>query len=143
MSVIKTERCPLCQAVVNPAWETCMACHRLLNTSEIAMEPAAVNARPIYWERADLSIAGPATPEFLAKVGTGPKASFWVVAVYNGSPWWIRADTLRSRQDWEQASKVVDMTGLQVTLPRPSPMPPSRKQKQETKRHLFPPQGNT
>lgn len=61
------------------------------------IEPAAPNARPVFWETADRLILGPAVPEFLAQVG----AQFWVVVQYDGAPRWIRSDRLRSRRAFE------------------------------------------
>jgi hypothetical protein len=73
----------------------------------IVIESAAVHTRLIYWERADLSIAGPAQPEFLAQVGTGPRTSYWVVAQFEGGPVWINSVVLRSRQAFEhQATRI-------------------------------------
>ena len=65
------------------------------------IEPAALNASPVYWERAE-SIVGPGTPEFLAKVGDGPTVSYWVVVSYEGQPVWINSIMLRSRRQFEQ-----------------------------------------
>jgi len=110
MGPTKTERCQTCQAVVNPAWETCAACRRPLTTSEIVIEPAAENARPIFWERATTEIVGPAQPEFLARVGTGPRTSYWVVALYGGLPVWINSTVLRSKQAFERQGKPMIVT---------------------------------
>jgi len=143
MSVLKTERCPACQAVVNPAWETCVACHQPLTTDEILIEPAAVNARPIYWERADLTIAGPAQPEFLARVGTGPRASYWVIAQFEGSPLWINTVVLRSRQAFEHQERVTVLEQPNPHRSTENTTPERRKQNEETTPHLFPTHGNT
>jgi hypothetical protein len=105
MGPTKTERCQTCQAVVNPTWETCAACRCPLSTNEILIEPAAPNARPIYWERATTEIVGPARPEFLARVGTGPKAQYWVVAEFHGQPVWINSIVLRSKKQFVQQVK--------------------------------------
>lgn len=70
--------------------------------SDVAMEPAAMNATPIFWERMSTgAILGPAQPEFLAKVGSGLLASYWVVVTYQSEPVWINADSLRSKQQFE------------------------------------------
>lgn len=138
MSSVKTERCQWCQAVVNPAWETCVACHLPLNTDEIVIEPAAPNARPIYWERADLTIVGPAHPEFLARVGTGPRASYWVVAEFLGQPIWINSIVLRSKSAWECQVAVTLVNGLNETSPASPSSHRSRKQNEETNGDLFP-----
>jgi hypothetical protein len=73
---------------------------------DITVEPAAANARPVYWERADGSIVGPAVPEFLAKVGTGLTASYWVVCQLHGQSVWVLTDRLRSRKAFEEQSEV-------------------------------------
>ncbi len=67
----------------------------------IIMEPAAANARPIYWERACGYIVGPATPEWLAKVGNGVTASFWVVCQFQGMPIWVNSTRLRNKRQFE------------------------------------------
>lgn len=104
MGPTKIERCKTCLAVVNPVWETCAACRHPLTTNEIVIEPAATNARPIFWERAT-GIVGPAQPEFLARVGTGPKVSYWVVAQFEGLPIWINSTVLRSKRQFEEQVK--------------------------------------
>jgi len=101
MGPVLPDRCQTCRAVVNPAWETCAACRRPLTSHEITIEQAALHARPVYWERGDTSIVGPGTPEFLARVGQGPKASYWVIALYQGGPVWINSMILRSQQAFE------------------------------------------
>ncbi|BFU93432.1 MAG: hypothetical protein NTNFB02_01540 [Nitrospira sp.] len=76
---------------------------RLVNVPDpIVMESASTTAKPIYWEQADGRIVGPATPEFLAMSGSGPATVFWVVATVNGQGYWIRADRLRSRAQYER-----------------------------------------
>jgi len=77
--------------------------------SDVVIEPAAPNARLIYWERAT-GIVGPAQPEFLVMVGSGPTASFWVVVQFEGLPIWINSTVLRSQQAFAQqiTPKVVD-----------------------------------
>lgn len=62
------------------------------------IEPAAQNARPIYWETGDGRILGPAVPELLAQVGS----EFWIVTTFEGYPRWINADRLRSRKAFEE-----------------------------------------
>jgi hypothetical protein len=52
--------------------------------------------------KAYCSIVGPAMPEFLAMVGIGPKASFWVLAQFQGLPVWINSAVLRSKRQFEQ-----------------------------------------
>ena len=72
----------------------------LQSVENIFIEPAAPNARPIFWERAT-GIAGPAHPEFLAMTGRGPRASYWVVAQFEGLPIWINSLQLRSKRQFE------------------------------------------
>lgn len=72
----------------------------------IVIEPAAANPRPVYWERADLSIVGPGRPEFLAKVGTGATERFWVIVEYQGQAIWVQSNQLRSRKAFEQQAEV-------------------------------------
>jgi hypothetical protein len=90
-------------AKITPPDETSTA---LQDAETIVIEPAAANPRPVYWERSDLSIVGPGRPEFLAKVGSGPKASYWVVAQFQGGPVWINSIVLRSKKAFEQQAKV-------------------------------------
>lgn len=106
MGPTQTARCQTCQAIVNPAWNTCAACHSPLTSSETVIEPAAPNARPIYWESGSGEILGPAQPEFLAKVGNGPRESYWVIALYEGLPIWINSMVLRSKRQFERQVKL-------------------------------------
>jgi hypothetical protein len=80
---------------------------RQANTAdEVTIESAATHARPIYWERQSTGeILGPATPEFLAMVGTGPKAQYWVVAEFQGLSVWINSVVLRSKRQFDQQIK--------------------------------------
>lgn len=105
MGPTQTIRCQTCQAIVNPAWNTCAACGSPLTSSEVVIEPAAPDARPVFWERGTGEIVGPGQPEFLAKVGSGPKESYWVIALYQGLPVWINATVLRSKRQFEQQVK--------------------------------------
>ena len=66
------------------------------------IEPALPTARPIYWERNDGVIYGPATVTDLARVGTGGTEQWWVVIEYHGQPAWVRSDRLRSKQAFEE-----------------------------------------
>lgn len=78
----------------------------------LVIEPAAENARPIYWERADLSIVGPGRPEFLAQVGTGATERFWVIVEFQGQPFWVQSNQLRSRKAFEQQPKVHEVQSV-------------------------------
>lgn len=104
MGSVQTTRCQTCQAIVNPAWNTCAACGSPLTSTEIVIEPAALNARPVFWERTG-EIVGPGKPEFLAKVGSGPKESYWVIVAYDGLPVWINSTVLRSKKAYETQIK--------------------------------------
>lgn len=61
---------------------------------------AAENPKPIFWESGGV-IVGPGCPEFLAKVGEGPTAAYWVVVQYQGQPGWVNSDLIRSRLEFE------------------------------------------
>jgi hypothetical protein len=127
MSTTAVGHCDQCAAVVNRHWLTCLVCHAPLIATpshdeafpeaaapmpppqaaeNIVIEPAAENPRPVYWERADLSIVGPGWPEFLAKVGEGLLATYWVVAQFQGGPVWINSIVLRSKKAFEQQAQV-------------------------------------
>lgn len=75
------------------------------NSDPVVIEPAAPNPRPVFWERGDGSIVGPGRPEFLARVGNGPKASFWVVAQFQGVPVWLNSIRLRSKRQFDKQIK--------------------------------------
>ena len=64
----------------------------------IVIERALPKAGELYWEQADGRIIGPARPEFLAMVNSGPTTSFWIVTEYAGQGRWIRSDRLRSQK---------------------------------------------
>ena len=127
MSTTAVGHCSHCDAVVNRHWLTCLVCHAPLIATpsrdeafsgatapmpppqvaeNIVIGPAAENPSPVYWERADLSIVGPGRPEFLAKVGEGSRATYWVVAQFQGVPVWINSIVLRSKKAFEQQAKV-------------------------------------
>ena len=65
--------------------------------SDVVLEPAASNARPVFWEDATGQILGPAVPEYLGRTGSGHMERFWVIVTYEGSIRWIRDDRLRRR----------------------------------------------
>lgn len=73
--------------------------------NDVTIEPASPTARPVFFERSDGRIYGPAKPEFLAREGTGPAAIFWVVVQFHSLPVWVRSDLLRSRAQYEQQTK--------------------------------------
>ena len=61
------------------------------------IQPAAPNAKAIYWETGTGRILGPAVPEFLGRDGN----TFWISTTFDGRIRWINADRLRSRQAFE------------------------------------------
>ncbi len=82
---------------------------RLVEPSGTVIEPAerpdGQPMTPIYWETGTGEILGPALPEFLARVGNGPRETYWVVALFDGLPVWINATALRSKQAFETQVK--------------------------------------
>jgi hypothetical protein len=64
---------------------------------DVVVEPASPKAQLVWWEGADLRLYGPAKPEFLAQVGKGTGATFWVLVTYQGNLRWINSDHLKSR----------------------------------------------
>lgn len=71
----------------------------------IIIEPANPQGRPVYWERGSGEIVGPATVTYLAQVGTGAKAHFWVIVEYAGQMICVRSDRLRSKSQFENQVK--------------------------------------
>ncbi len=63
----------------------------------VTIEPAAPNARSVFWETGDGRILGPAKPEFLARDGD----AFWISTTFEGQIWWINVDRLRSQKAFE------------------------------------------
>jgi len=63
--------------------------------SELVVEPAAPNARAVYWENADGSFGGPMVPIFLARYGERS----YVVVDDQGENRWILSDMLRARPE--------------------------------------------
>jgi hypothetical protein len=102
-SIVSRARAILAQATQQPKVEPTVS---LAGGDDLVIEPAAENPSPVYWERADLSIVGPGRPEFLAKVGEGLRATYWVVAQFQGVPVWINSIMLRSKKAFEQQAKV-------------------------------------
>src|SRR5688572_20838301 len=56
-------------------------------------------------------VIGPATPEWLARVGDGEQAAFWIVATFQGLDRWIRSDRLRSKHafDTQRSVQVIEL----------------------------------
>ena len=57
------------------------------------IEPAALHARPVYWEGVDGKLHEPARPEFLAQADR----HFWVIVTFRKQSRWIRSDRLRAK----------------------------------------------
>lgn len=69
---------------------------------EPAMKPDGSPLALVFWERSDGSIVGPAQPEHFAKAGNGDRdEDFWIIAMYQDAPVWIRSDRLRSKRQFE------------------------------------------
>jgi hypothetical protein len=64
----------------------------------MVIEPAAQHARPVYYERNDGVIYGPANVTDLAKTGSGDEARFWVIVECQGVVEWIESGRLRTKQ---------------------------------------------
>ena len=80
---------------------------------ELAVRPDGSPLSPVYWQRATGEIVGPGQPEFFAKIGRGATdRDFWIIATYNGEPTWIRADVLRSKQQWMNRKPVASVDRL-------------------------------
>lgn len=72
----------------------------------IIVEPAHPQTRPVYFERNDGVIYGPATVTDLAKTGTGTTEQFWVIVEFQGLWEWVVSDRLRSKQAFESQPTV-------------------------------------
>lgn len=98
--------------------------------SDVTIEPVAMNAKPIYWERMSTGdILGPAQPEFLAQVDSGSKASYWVVVQFEGLPIWINSILLRSKcqyELWKRAKMETEPLSMAGRL-APGPWDPGRR----------------
>jgi hypothetical protein len=101
-----------------------------LQLSDVVIEPAAMNATPIYWEWMSTGdILGPAQPDLLAKVGSGLQASYWVVVIYQREPVWINADSLRSTRQFEaQVRQVLPTANPIAQVPTVKPKPDTVEQ---------------
>lgn len=70
--------------------------------TDIIIEPAAPNARPVYWQTGDGRILGPAVPEFFLRDGEG----YWISVTFKGHVRFIRDDRLRSRKAFEEQAEI-------------------------------------
>jgi hypothetical protein len=116
MGPIQTARCQTCQAIVNPSWEMCAACHCPLTSHEIVIEPGHPNAHLVYFERADGVIYGPATVLDLANASAGGPQREWVIIAYQGLWEWVVSDRLRSKEAFER--QVTPSPFTRITEPR-------------------------
>jgi len=101
-----------------------------LQLSDVVIEPAAMNATPIFWERLSTGdILGPAQPEFLAMVSSGLKASYWIVAQFEGLPLWINSILLRSKRQFEEQARLPGPAAPSIAkAPRSKSAPDAIKQ---------------
>jgi hypothetical protein len=67
-----------------------------MDTLAVCVEPAATNARPVYWQAKDGCIYGSGKPEFLARVGYGNAVRLFVLVQHEGQLRFIESDRLRS-----------------------------------------------
>ena len=72
---------------------------------EEAIKPDGSPLTPIYWERGDRSISGPASVEFFYRLGS----SDGLIVAYEEELIWINAATLRSKQQWAKQKPVVEV----------------------------------
>ena len=70
-------------------------------SSDGQIEVCHSTARRIYWEKADRSIVGPATPLFLARYAE----TFIVIVEYRGDMISINSTVLRSKKEFQSRRK--------------------------------------
>lgn len=75
------------------AWEN----KATMTDQNFEIQPAATNAKAIYWETGTGRILGPAVPECLSRDGN----TFWIVTTFMGQIWWVNADRLRSKRTFD------------------------------------------
>lgn len=78
---------------------------RVVELESVVIEPAHPHARPVYFERSDGVIYGPARVSHLAKTGRGLNERFWVIVEHEGQVIWVWSDRLRSKQQFENQVK--------------------------------------
>lgn len=81
---------------------------RIRAVADLKIEPAASDAKAIYWQASTGRILGPAVPEFLARDGS----TFWISTTFNGQILWIDADRLRSRKAFERQPKILEVAPI-------------------------------
>jgi hypothetical protein len=76
---------------------------RLVASSDsMTVESANAQARPVYFERNEGVIYGPARVSDLAKTGIGATERFWVIVEHEGQVIWVWSDRLRSKKAFDQ-----------------------------------------
>lgn len=71
-------------------------------SKNVEIQPAAPNAKAIYWQTGDGRILGPAVPEFFLRDGE----EYWISMTFKGNVRFIRDDRLRSRKAFEEQVEV-------------------------------------
>lgn len=71
----------------------------------VTSEPAHPNARPVYFEREDGVIYGPARVLDLAEASAGGARRHWVIVEFEGQWEWIVADRLRVKRAFDEQQK--------------------------------------
>jgi hypothetical protein len=72
---------------------------------ETAQRPDGQPMTPVYFERNDGVIYGPAKVTDFTKTGSGGKERFWVIVEFEGQSAWIVSDRLRSKKAFETQVK--------------------------------------
>lgn len=73
---------------------------------EPACRPDGSPVSPVYFERGDGVIYGPARVTDFAKTRSGEKEQFWVIVEFEGQAAWIISDRLRSKKQFETQKPV-------------------------------------
>jgi hypothetical protein len=71
-------------------------------TVEPAIKPDGTPLTPVYWERGDGSISGPASVDFFYRMGS----TDGLIVTYRGEMIWINANQLRSLKAFLEQSEV-------------------------------------
>ncbi|NOS82770.1 MAG: hypothetical protein HOP32_14430 [Nitrospira sp.] len=68
----------------------------------ITIEPGHPHARPVYFVRQSVgAIVGPATVDFVAQVGEGPTAQYWLCVTHEGNWAFVHSIWLRSKKQFD------------------------------------------
>lgn len=82
---------------------------RVVPSGEIAVEPVTKPdgspLTPVYWERGDGSILGPASVELFYRMGP----SDGLIVKFRGDLLWINTCTLRSQRQWTEQKPVIEV----------------------------------